>query len=156
MRLLLALLFTARLCATEVEIGPKENSLSEEVHEISMLMATVEAALRDDRHDRPVQLDIRETIERMERLIKNCEEEELRHGRAPLEDSKLQTKNNGVDRPNNRDSDPWDKTVWAQLPRAMRGEIVQVWAVEMPLKWRQRITAYILSVNAAQGKPQKK
>ncbi len=158
MRSLLALLVAAKLLATEVEIGPKNNTVAEEVHEIAMLMHVVSSALRDDRHDRTVQMDSEEVIERIEKLIKDCEEIEkhpqdfgrripLLRMKGAMPDSKLpqvRILEGETKAATNGESD-------ATLRRVRRDEAAQVWPIELPLKWRQRIAAYFLSVNAAES-----
>lgn len=54
--LALAMMFVfSAMCADEVEPPPDDKDVPEEVHDISMLAATVENRLRDDNHDYSVQ-----------------------------------------------------------------------------------------------------
>ncbi len=135
MRWLLLLILVVPVMAQEVYIEHEELSVEEEVHEIANVMMTVENKLRDDQHNHTVQIAIQETIDRMEKLIKDAEEiEECSpdHGRK---DSLLALKYGAprsLKRPPKPSTDPKDKVQyderdndeWARLPQSKRGEIM--------------------------------
>ena len=41
---------------------------------------------------------------------------------------------------------------WAKLPPAQRDELLQAFREDVPERWRERLKAYFLSVNAEQNK----
>ena len=45
---------------------------------------------------------------------------------------------------------------WAKLPPAQRDELLQAFSVDMPARWRKRLEAYFLSVNAEENKETEK
>ncbi len=156
----LVLALWSSLWAIEATVDPKQNTVAEEVHEIAQIMLTVENQLRDDKTGETVKADIKEAIDRMEKLIKDAEELEgpdspykrglkaLRDSRA--EDRHIKPKIRVLAEANDGRYVRYPDS-WASLPRAERGEILQVWAREIPLRWQQRIAAYFLSVNAAEN-----
>lgn len=164
MRILLAAVLTVRLWAVEVGVDQKHNTVAEEVHEIAGVMWEIENQLRDDKTDALVQLNLKEAIDRIEKLIKDAEElpagnadSDYKRGLRALKDS--DTKGD-VKRPQVAShQEPYEFQIqpgdWASLPRKERGEIVQVWASEVPLRWKQRIAAYFLSLNAVESEAKK-
>ncbi len=138
---------------------PDEKTVAEEIHDISFLMQCVANRLRDDDSSQPVQLDSKEVIERMEKLIKDaeeCETHPLKVGRKPAPDSELTPHKPSNNPKENTIYDDGTGNVWAKLPRSQRGEMIQVYAREFPLIWRLRISAYLLSINAAETSAKKK
>jgi len=43
-------------------------------------------------------------------------------------------------------------SAWAKLPPAQREELLQAFREEVPEKWRKRLEAYFISVNAEENK----
>lgn len=166
MRLILLLFLCTSLLAEEVELEPEELSVPEEISAIATLEMTIENALRDDKYDKTIQIDIQESIDRMEKLIKDAEEAKETDIESRRKNDLLAMKG---DRKNpgkpprvagtDTDKKHYDDSSgdWAHLPRSQRNEIVQVWAADIPLLWKRRLEAYFLSVNAEDTKdPPKK
>ncbi len=141
---------------------PEWRTVSEEVQEIADLERIIENKLRDDEHNHTVSIDIDESIERMEKLIKDAEEIEdsspdshrkgdllhMKYGPRGDKPGRNPPKVAGTDAKADVHYDPKDIGEWARLPRSQRGEIVQVWASDLPILWKKRVEAYFLSVNA--------
>ncbi len=156
--LLAAALISVSAAAVEVEGPPTDKTVAEEVHDISFLMLTIESRLRDDNIDHSVQIDSKEVIARIEKIIKDAEEEESsqkskgkKDGKKPGKDSDLTDHKRIMPLKENTIYDDGTRDIWARLPREQRGEIVQTWAKDYPLRWQQRIAAYFLSINAAES-----
>lgn len=45
---------------------------------------------------------------------------------------------------------------WAKLPAAQRDELLQAFREDVPERWRKRLEAYFLSVNAEENKEAEK
>lgn len=162
MRIAILTILCTGLLAEEIEIIPEWKTVPEEISEIATLEMTIENRLRDDKHDKLLQIDIDESIARMEKLIKDAEEIEIDSPDDGRKRDLLKLKYSaGSSRPDRKPpcvsgTDPKDKVVydhrdsdeWARLSRSMRGEIVQVYATDLPLLWKKRIAAYFISVNA--------
>lgn len=152
----------------EVTLPPEEKSLIKEMTEIADLMDEVHDNLREDRHDKVVHLKLDEIDERIGKLIVEGEDIE-RHkrkieeldkrigqspdGKTPTRVSKLPAVNPAKVKLMPQDPDSWisrDYWLWSHLPRASRDEIIQCWAEEIPIRWRLRISAYFLSIGAAE------
>ncbi len=168
MRLVLIAILSSRLLAEEIEVYPEWRTVPEEVQEIADLERMIENKLRDDQHNHTVSLDIDESIERMEKLIKDAEEIEENSPESHRKRDLLDMKNGG-NKPDRKPPkvagtdakagvhyDSKDIGEWARLPRSQRGEIVQVWASDLPLLWKKRIESYFLSVNADDTKKAEK
>lgn len=150
--------------ADEIEPPPVDDkNVSEEVHSIAMLAATVESRLRDDNHDHSLQRDSQEVIDRIEKLIKDAEEAPLGKGKTQRECDLKQLRGDygpvncfqlvqavATDPKRNINYKDGNRDEWARLPRAQRDEILQTYTKEFPLLWRNRIAAYFLSLNAVE------
>lgn len=156
--ILILLFLCLPLLAQEIEVIPEEKDIADEIHEIATLEMSIGERLRDDKTDRTLQEDIEESIERMEKLIKDADavketdkETKRKNDLLVLKGKRAPNKN-----PSNRSEDLKQKSEeygrenndWASLPRSDRDEIVQTWAKDIPTRWRKRIEAYFLSVNA--------
>jgi hypothetical protein len=156
--------FALPLFAEEVMIEEEQKTVGEELIDISHLMVELEGRLYDDRHDLVLQLQAKEIEERMEKLIKDAEEEEKneKEGKGtkkkdskkpgePKKDSKLEQRQVGEElKVIHRERMPWETREyddWARLSNIKRDPILQVYNNEMPVLWKKRLMAYFLSIN---------
>jgi len=145
---------------TEVEIGdmlPK--SYAEELHDLAADMEEAADSMRDDYYG--TRLDLDPIEERLDKLIRELEDTShktlkrarqaaiaqhgaepkrgLWRGKPPLG---LVIKRDAGRVKQDASSD------WFKLPPSQRGEVIQAWASEMPVKWKSRLEAYFVSVAA--------
>lgn len=140
---------------TEVESPEKEDkTAAEELRDIADLMVDVEDKLRDDRHDKAVQIYGKEIEDRLEKLIKEVEVNEKKSGdktgKKPMKDSKI-TSAEVPRQVIQRERMPWETKEydnWARLSEIHRGSIIQTYNNfdNLPMRWQQRISAYFLSI----------
>ncbi len=165
---ILLFLCASALAADDVAVDPKVLTVPEEVQQIANLEMEIEGSLRDDKFNKSIQLDIQESIDRMEKLIKDAEEIDENSPESCRKHDLLVMK--GARQPNRRppkvqdSTDPksyvvyekHDTDEWARLPRSQRKEITQVWATDLPVIWKRRLEAYYRSVNASETDTPKK
>jgi hypothetical protein len=156
-------LFTFPIFGTEVELP--EKTVFDEIHEIIDVMVNLEDRLHDDRHDLVVQLQGKEIEDRIEKLIKDIEDDDKdeengkprtrtkikpSEAKIPMKDSKLKRQ----DVPAKvipREQMAWDTQAyhdWARLQDLKRDSILQSYHEELPARWKKRLEAYFLSINA--------
>ncbi len=120
----------------------------------------IEGSLRDDKFNKSVQIDIQESIDRMEKLIKDAElidetsNDSPKSKRQPLRKPPKSQDNSDSSKVIHYDNPNSDE--WALLPRSRRREITQVWAANLPVIWKRRLEAYFRSVNADDSESPKK
>jgi len=154
---------------------PSADEAGASLAKIASDMKAVEEKLRADRHDQAVQVDGSEIEKKLTKIIEqlekscNCQgscnkpgEKEQQASQQKPGDPKEKKPGSGLQDSKIGGSaaagamnaavvtDRMD--AWAKLPPAQREELLQAIREEVPLRWRSRIEAYILSVNAEQNK----
>ncbi len=157
---LLSFLFCFGLAAGEtVELEPEEKTDADKLRDIVELMKDVEYKLWEERADTTVQIDGKKVEDELEKLIREVEGrgdgDGNKNGKKPMHDShgwhvvvpeiERENKAGGAD---SRDG-------WSKLVARKREEMVQVWASELPLRWKSRISAYFLSLAKAEAVEEK-
>ncbi len=159
---LLSFLFCFGLAAGEtVELEPEEKTDADKLRDIVELMKDVEYKLWQERADTTVQIDGKKVEDDLEKLIREVEargdKPGNKNGKKALDDSHgwhvmvPETEEGCV-----RAFDPDARDRWSKLVARKRDEMVQVWASEMPLRWKSRISAYFLSLAKAEAVDEKK
>ncbi len=109
--------------------------------------------LRSDRTDKITQLKGKEIDDRITKLIKEidcvCDDDETERGRVlkRLKNGNLTPICGMVTKSKEDRSGAWRPG----LDKDSRGKIVQVWAADIPVKWRIRIEAYFYSICAEEA-----
>ncbi len=138
-------------------------------------MKAVEEKLRSDRHDQAVQADGANIEKQLTELIKKLEKSSSSSSKSKSEQEKEQQQQqkqaNGQDKKDAKQGMQDSKLganvpagatnaamvsgtmdAWAKLPPAQRDELLQAFREDVPERWRTRLEAYFLSVNAEQNK----
>lgn len=149
--------------------------------EMSKEMREVEEKLRNDRHDRAVQVDQKGIEEKLSKLIEQIEkmqsqssssqskkkqqqqQQQQQQGQgdqpgqkqpgSPLQDSKLggSAERGGL----NAAEVAGQQADWAKLPPAEREAMLNAYKRDIPERWRKRLEAYYHSIAAEENKAQK-
>ena len=151
------------LSAAEVDLPPKEEGLSE----LSVKMAEASEMLRQDRHDMLVKIKLNSIAEDLDGMIGKMEKQaQQQQEKQQKEQQKQKQAGKKKERPSNSplqsstlgaptpSGPPQQEAAavtrtgskWANLPKAARDELLQVYADDMPLRWRKRLEAYYLSI----------
>lgn len=151
MKWLLLIVMTACV-ADEVEQPPPDESFHAKAAEIVALMNEVHDSLRGDMVHKTVQTKGKEIEDKLDKLIEEIELDEEgdgtsdKNGKRPDKDSKL-SRHVKFDQ-NDRAWLLSDRAFMAGPPKSCRDGIIQVYRAELPLRWRQRIAAYFVSIAA--------
>jgi hypothetical protein len=160
-----ACLLCAAVAAVEIDPYPDEKDLVAELYELQEQMDDLTDQLRSDEHHDAVQVRGKEIEDKLNKLIDEIEN-------APLGPSvrgksrRLQAQTAQGNKPQDKSRLPAPRpppgsviprdiarveqgkdASWYKLPPSKRGEVIQTWASEMPLKWKARIAAYFVSVS---------
>jgi hypothetical protein len=151
---------------------PQKKDIIDEIYEIKSLMIYMEEKMRDDRFDKYVEMAGNEINQKLQKLIEETEEESnnkkkmqpqeqsqkqrkeqlsMLNGKMPATKSRLKE---GASETKEKMYVPpilKDDSSWAKLPTIRRESILQIPNEDIPIRWRKRITAYMLSVNAAES-----
>ncbi len=165
--LLILILLAPPLLAEEIDNAEKPLTVEEELYEIFDKMMDMENALREDRHDPRVQLTGTEIADQLDKLINEIEDAKATNkpprGKVLAQRwTKLRSLASGNPPPQKvepgsvkqssdskiRGENPW----WYKLPPEHREAMVQTYAAEIPLKWKQRIAAYFISIAVEETK----
>jgi hypothetical protein len=163
---LLFLLCNFSLFALEITTE-YDKTPEEELREIIGQMDSMETYLRLDRSDEIVQIKGKRILERLEKLVKDVEMQELRKqfntlrqkqlaqiaGIVPPSSPEVNLPKNQVYKPS---TGKIDYSKWAKLPPVNREQILQGYNSDIPLRWQQRIAAYYLSIAVEETKVRKK
>ncbi len=166
MKWLLLLLCNFSIFALEITTE-YDKTPEEELREIIGQMDRFETNLRLDRTDDSVQLTGKQIVERLEKLIKDVEAQELRKkfntlrqkqlaqiaGVLPPPSPEINLPKTQIYKPN---TGQIDFSKWAKLPPVNREQILQGYNSDIPLRWQQRIAAYYLSIAVEETKVRKK
>jgi len=154
---LLALLFVlaGAAWAESVEVAlpaEPEKSWVEEAEDVAEHMNDLEMCLREDRTDQTVQVKGKEIEEELEKLIKVREAQEKKDAKGP-KDAKKPDKDSTLTAAERFEAKfarmgEIERARWISMPSVYRGEIVQVYAAEVPATWKRRIEAYFVSICA--------
>jgi HEAT repeat protein len=155
---------------------PKAEEQENALHELARDMTDVESKLRQERHDREVQVVQKDIDDRLAKLIQQVQEmqQQAQQGQQKQQQQKkkqggqqqqprIKEANSPMQQPSLegtaqrgalRAAETTDmQESWAKLPPAAREEIMSVNRDEVPERWRKRLAAYILSIN--EGETQK-
>ena len=158
--------------SSEVADIPSSEQAGGALTKLATDMKAVEEKLRGDRHDQAVQADGANIEKHLTQLIEKLEKSTCsKSSKKPGEQKKEQQQQDGQEKKQSnqglQDSKlsgavPAGATnnalvtgsmdAWAKLPPAQRDELLQAFSADMPARWRERLKAYFLSVNAEENK----
>ena len=160
--------------SSEVADIPSAEQAGGTLTKLATEMKSVEEKLRGDRHDQAVQAEgqniekqLTQLIEKLEKSCSSCkspseqkkeqqqqqQSQEKKESKTGMQDSKL-----GGNVPHGATNSALvtgSMDAWAKLPPAQRDELLQAFSTDMPARWRKRLEAYFLSVNAEENKEEK-
>jgi len=161
---LLPALLAGGCCAEEIDNGVVEKDIVDDLYEIKDQMDNLTDQLREDEHHDGVQLRGKEIEDKLTRIIDEIEKnpprfkslkrdaqaQQAKHPRPisekpPDEPARVLRRIESVIIPE-KDSN------WWKLRDSRRGEVIQSWGVEIPLRWKARIAAYFISISAEESK----
>lgn len=158
---LILFLLASPVLAEEIDPGGDgPQTVSDELYDIYDKMREMEDSLRGDKTNARVQLNGKEIEDQLDKLIKEIEEakesdrpprgkvlaERWKKLRSLASDNpKPRTIPPGSVRPSSESRIPV-RNSWYNLPPDARGEMIQTYAAELPLKWKARIAAYFISI----------
>ena len=143
---------------------------------LSQEMKAVEEKLRNDRHDRAVQVDQKKIEDQLSQLIEQIEKMQSQSSSSSGQKQKQEGQEK---KPGNQDGQKQPSTSpmqdsklggsaakgalnpaevagkqddWARLPPAMREELYQIPGADMPARWKLRISAYYYSLAGEENK----
>lgn len=155
--LLVILLITSNLSATEVYLEPKPKTPLEKLKEIQCDIQELGDDLRDDKHHKTIEIKLDDVDGKIDKLIEELESKE--------ESERENQKQRDLVKSGKRDSSPGrnepdeshrailanpDLEDWAHLPPEKRGQISQAFN-RFPARWALRIAAYFVSIAAEEG-----
>jgi len=133
-------------------------------------MKDVEWMLRDDRHDVFVQMRMKNIAGKLDAMIAEAEKAEQQQQQKQKQEQKQTQKQKrqqerqqlasgpnpnsqlGPATPQGPTQVSGTASKWAKLPPAARDELLQTYANEVPMRWRNRLEAYFLSIAAEETK----
>lgn len=165
MRTLLLVVLASSAYGIEVEgIDMSPQSVEEEIMLIHDEMKVLEGLLRDDRVGGAVEVDGKEIIDALDKLIKEIEDaketDKEPRGKSLSERWKKLRSLAGIGRGRGRTAPPktgsgrlpegngYAADRWSKISNEKREAMIQSYSEEVPMKWRWRISAYFLSINA--------
>ncbi|HYG74980.1 MAG TPA: HEAT repeat domain-containing protein [Planctomycetota bacterium] len=168
--------------APEISEVPEQEDYQKQLTDLSGSMKSVEQKLRDDRHDEVVQVDQKDIDDKLTNMISELEKmaqmKQQQQQQKEKQDSKRRLsmmtgeQQSPSPKPGKAGSKPppperaesklnagrvvGGNENWAKLPAAERDELLQIFRPEVPLRWRQRLEAYFVSIAAEEAKAQEK
>ena len=169
---ILLIIFCTFCHGQEVYVEKEEKTLQSELIEISDKMEEMASLLREDRHDTTVEIQGKEILEQMQKLIREVEVVEQKNnpsnktkrdlallylaGKARTPDGSKLPEQGEVSWKNKPLPQSETRNFWATLPPNSRDNISQLWSSEIPLRWKKRVEAYFISIAAEETAPPKK
>jgi hypothetical protein len=160
--LLLLALLARQVLSTEIQVddsAPKD--IIDELYDLVRDMDDLTDKLRDDQTNDSVSVFGKQIEDKLDGLIKEIEnakpsirrparsDQALKAaGREPKKISCLSPLTPGKVTPHRIVLQEFTDSQWYKLPDARRGEMIQTWASELPVRWKCRIEAYFVSVAA--------
>lgn len=159
--LMVLALLAPQVLPTEIQVhdtAPKD--IIDELYDLIQEMDDLTDKLRDDQVNDSVIVTGKAIEEKIDNLIKEIEEARpsirnaerskqamMAAGRQPKKISKLSAPTPpGKVTVHRTVLQDFTDSSWYKLPDAKRGEMVQTWASEIPVRWKSRIEAYFVSV----------
>ena len=160
--ILIMALLMRQVLATEIEVDDfASKDIIDELYELVRNMDDLTDKLRDDQVNDSVKIAGKEIEDKIDKLIDEIENAKpsirapLRAdqamkaaGRQPRKVSCLSSSSSvqGKVVPHRVVLQEFTNSNWHKLPDAKRGEVIQTWASELPVRWKSRIEAYFVSV----------
>ncbi len=139
--------------AEEIEQPTKEDTLHERFLDIIYDMWSVQDSLRDDKYNHTVQLKGKEVEDKIQKIIDEAEEREKNQvagsGNGPKKDSDTNGQSN--ERLKEHLRYIGDKGYNPEPYSVRRGDMTQLYARDIPVRWRKRMEAYFISVVSEEG-----
>jgi hypothetical protein len=149
-----------QVLSTEIQVddfGSKD--IIDELYELVRNMDDLTDKLRDDQVNDSVKIAGKEIEDKIDKLIDEIENAKpsirapvradqamKATGRQPKKVSSLTAPVQGKVTPHRVVLQEFTDANWHKLPDARRGEVIQTWASELPVRWKSRIEAYFVSV----------